>query len=119
MAAGYGLHTIVYTYTDANGCNNTASEFIFIDICTGIEDQAAAGMITATPNPSTGNITIVWPAKAGMNILMIMDVTGRILQQHSVTGETSLNIDLYEYANGMYFVRLIGNTTSDVKIVKQ
>lgn len=119
MTAGYGLHTIVYTYTDTNGCSNTASAFIFVDVCTGIDDQPIGGMISAVPNPATDNVKIAWPAEAEIKLLMIIDVTGRVLQQHSVANVTSLNVDLHEYASGMYFVRLIGNGTSDVKIVKQ
>ncbi|MFT6096236.1 MAG: hypothetical protein ACJAVQ_001141, partial [Nonlabens sp.] len=45
LAAGVGTHTITYTFTDANGCSNTASddtEVIDLDNATSVSYSAAA-----------------------------------------------------------------------------
>ena len=55
--AGVGTHTITYTYTDPNSCENFVSETILVDPCTGFNDISDLSGINLYPNPTTGLIT--------------------------------------------------------------
>lgn len=54
-AAGAGLHTIVYTFTDTNGCTDSASAQLFVDLCTGISGVfSSVSSVWIYPNPGSG-----------------------------------------------------------------
>ena len=52
--AGIGTHTITYTYTDLNNCENFADETILVDPCTGVNDITGQSGIKIYPNPTNG-----------------------------------------------------------------
>ncbi len=64
MAAGVGVHTISYTYTDGNGCVNTATDNITVFDFPNIDNVSTSdattcggneGTITVTANGGSGN----------------------------------------------------------------
>ena len=59
MAAGIGAHTIVFTFTNDNGCSNTASDtvLVFIDTCQDIATYTMSGW--GTNLPSINNEVII------------------------------------------------------------
>ena len=80
--------------------------------------KMAPGSIHATlyPNPTQDVATLEFQSeKAGIGTLLVMDMSGRILQHAKVnlnTGVQYQNIDLSGMPNGLYIVRL--NTDHDV-----
>lgn len=61
------------------------------------------------PNPATDYVTIQYPAVGGFNELRIVDVTGKIVSQQSLSSsdkETEINVALFP--EGIYFVQLRG-----------
>lgn len=103
-AAGTGTFIITYSYTDINGCTNSDSVNIFVDLCTGIQTISNDNSITIFPNPSTGKFTICNP----QNTMCDLDV-------YNVFGEKvySLNriithslINLSGQPKGIYFLQL-------------
>jgi hypothetical protein len=108
--------TTVYTVTgtDANGCVNSTSFTQSVSACTGI-DVASTGSATGViiyPNPTSGLITI--KAKADLQ-LSVYNIIGELILSTELKTET-IELDLSNQANGIYFIR-IGSLTK--KIIKQ
>ncbi len=118
-AAGTGPATIVYTYTDANGCSNTASVTVQVDVCSGVEEAGAATEpLLVFPNPATERVTLRWNSAAAE--LLVYDVTGRIISTVDVHNSRQYELDLTNYAVGVYYaVVKTGTETLRVPFVKK
>lgn len=104
-AAGLGDHIITYTFVDENGCENSAEQTIFVDACTGIQENDAA--LSLYPNPSRGIFTLT-SADALLDAkISVRNIFGAaVFQQNHVdlaSGE-SFEIKLNESASGLYYI---------------
>lgn len=64
-------------------------------------------IVTALPNPTTGNLNIIWKnANCGKGIAVITDLTGRELQRKEInlTNNGDDNIDLTALNNGLFLL---------------
>ena len=112
-AAGLGIFPVTYTYTDINGCENTASGMITVDQCLGTDENSFAGL-SVYPNPTTGLTTIEY---SGSFSYLVMDAQGRKILEGNASGKTP--IDLSEYSDGVYQVVIRTETAStNVRMVK-
>ena len=68
------------------------------------------------PNPSTGIFSIGGMQKNQENYISILDITGKVLEQHS-TEEESYQLDLTQRSAGVYLV--IINGTESIKVIKE
>ena len=68
------------------------------------------------PNPSTGIFGIGGMPKHQENIIMVLDITGKVLEQHT-TEEESYQLDLTQRTAGVYLV--IINGTESIKVIKE
>lgn len=68
------------------------------------------------PNPSTGIFGVGGMPKHQENSILVMDITGQILEQHT-TEEESYQLDLMQRSAGVYIV--IINGLESIRIVKQ
>jgi hypothetical protein len=121
LVPGLGYAQIDYSFTDVNGCSASASDSFWVDICNGIVNTDPSVMtVNAYPNPNTGIFTIeVNNPNADEIRLDIMDVEGRLIYSEQLIGVTNgytKQIDLRNYANGAYFMRV--NAKNDVKTIK-
>ena len=75
------------------------------------------------PNPTTDFITVRFQeSKAATNRFMLIDAQGKMIkqfQQANQVGENTVQIDLSNYPNGIYFLVKEGNIANGIKIVKQ
>jgi hypothetical protein len=123
QAAGMGTHLITYTYTDLNGCTNTSSSAIYVDICTGMSNASIESVIEIYPNPTNGEFNISVAAEGVKDIsLRIFDVTGRVIFERNIQRITSpvfhSVIDLKNEAEGLYYLQLaVGNEIITRKII--
>jgi hypothetical protein len=113
---GGGTYTPVYTYTDVNGCSNTAGVSIVVSECTGIAENNSATMINLYPNPNNGTFSLTLNTDATDVIVEVTDVDGRLIHTqtlNTVSAGSKNDITLNDAANGFYFVKVItdGNTT--------
>ncbi len=118
-AAGGGLQTITYSYTDGNNCTGTATQNIFVDLCTGIASVTDQGSFSLYPNPSHGSFELSFfaPAQASYE-LRITDVSGQLVHAEflkNVSGTYKKQIGLDKMAQGVYLVRLISADGSLVR----
>lgn len=99
LTAGVGTHTIIYTYTDGNGCVDTAADTINVDLCTAINEPANNNLFSIYPNPTNGPFTIVLSAEN--TEIIVTDILG---QRVIITQLTQKTIDLQIVNNGVYIV---------------
>jgi len=108
-ALGVGVYTVVYQFTDANGCSASAQRTLLVDACTGIDDLDAIGL-SVYPNPATNMLYVT--ANAGRYDIEILDAAGRLVISSGldVSNDRERAIPLDVCVNGMYAVVI---TTDD------
>ncbi|WP_341906637.1 T9SS type A sorting domain-containing protein [Fluviicola taffensis] len=111
--AGLGIYPVTYTYTDLNGCQNTASSTITVDQCLSV-DELLAGQLTVYPNPTVGLTTIELPGSFNYSVA---DAQGRIVTKGAAWDSTQL--DLTAFSDGVYqLIIQAENASTTVRIVK-
>jgi hypothetical protein len=113
-AAGVGVHTITYTFTDGNGCDGTANQTITVNDCASLSELSDISFVVM-PNPVKESFQIVSTTQVdGVDIL---DMTGRVVRQFS---EGQSNYSIQDVPSGVYVVRIQAEGTSvEQRLVKQ
>lgn len=106
--AAIGTTAIGYVYTDANGCVDTASSAITVDICLGVEDAQVAE-VNAYPNPFNDRLTLT--SKTTIEKVEVYNAAGQLLFAQQ-TNATMVELNMNEYESGVYFVRVTGGEAS-------
>jgi len=115
-----GTFNPVYSVTNATtGCSNSATTTIIVSICTGLNKNSVTSEgLHVYPNPNTGQFTVEFN-NGEVKTIEITDVTGRIILSE-VSSNDKVNVDISNYANGVYIVKLISNNSAEiVRIIKQ
>lgn len=108
--AGVGEHTISYTYTFDE---EMTCDFIITVQEPDFAENTEINNINIYPNPTTGTIFI---DNIDNVSLEIVDMLGQIIKRKSNI-KNSAEINISEYPNGTYFIRIInGNTIVNKKI---
>jgi PKD repeat protein len=102
FAAGFGTFAINYNYTDENGCSGSATQNIFVG-CAGL-DENTGNILSIYPNPTSGQFTIS-SSGAIISQINVYDEMGRLVERVS-KNENQVNIDLSQYANGIYSLEI-------------
>lgn len=111
LLLGIGNQTVTYTYTDNNGCINTATETIEVITCTGI-NEAGACLFTISPNPNNGNFELQWNDRKVANAqLNIFDVSGKLVYS-TIIDKDKTQIALGKILSGCYLLQLKTNGTT-------
>jgi hypothetical protein len=90
---------------------------ILIQNCTGIDDNNGEVPLSIYPNPSTGSFTLELNANDKVSI-RVMNIVGEVVYQ---TGQMDVNgffvktINLNNLADGVYYLRLEGDTFNKTK----
>jgi len=105
-----------------NGCGNGefSEEFeILCWVCTGIADLTKKSGVAIFPNPSNGIFTLQFNDNFGTTEVLVVNLLNEIVfENNTETGfGTSLHIDLGDYAEGIYFVKLKNEATELVRKV--
>ena len=115
LAAGIGVHTITYSYTDGNGCTNSESVDIEIVECTNSIFETSGTAFEIYPNPTNKNVHIEFD---GLFMYELMDSRGRLLLNGFA--QSSIDMDVSNFESGVYFVNVIQNQkTYTSRIIKQ
>ena len=90
------------TGTDANGCTGSTQVFAFVNICSGVEEQAGAGFnFDVYPNPNQGQFMM--KADHAMELLLINQL-GQQLQIIRLDSGNNYSQELNLQSAGVYFV---------------
>ncbi|MCX8079893.1 MAG: T9SS type A sorting domain-containing protein [Bacteroidia bacterium] len=118
--ANTGTFTPVYSYTDSStGCSNSASVTIVVSTCAGFENYELSSGIQIVPNPNNG-LFHVKISNTGFNTLRVLDLTGKVILNKNISVENSVEVNLTEFAKGMYILKIIGNEKEEnFRIIKQ
>jgi len=122
--AGPGVHTVMYTYTDGNGCANQTSDNIFVSNCVGMGEFGIAAGVNVFPNPNNGAFVLtIEHADFNEMSLEIMSVEGKLVfsdKVSNVKGTYVRRLDLTGFANGTYYLRITTDSETVIrKVVRQ
>ncbi|MDX2174682.1 MAG: T9SS type A sorting domain-containing protein [Bacteroidota bacterium] len=116
--AGTFIPTYAYTNT-VTGCSKTATTSIEVKVCAGLTSNSFDGIeLNCYPNPNNGLFTIEL-ANGIQKTIQITDLTGRVVLENT-SSEDMISVNITTLANGVYYVKVISNNSSEVlKVVKQ
>lgn len=98
--------TMSYTVTDSNGCSNTATRYMRLDFCEGINDLSALSTIHIYPDPNTGTFTLQTERSYGLSY-RISDILGKEILQGTITADQQ-PVRLPDIADGVYTITVDG-----------
>jgi PKD repeat protein len=112
--AGPGTHTLVYTYSDENGCENSAEQTVMVDACTGLPENAGVRIMTL-PNPTQGSFKLAIMGMEDIVNVRIINANGKTVYQKEnieVNGNYNTMIDLSGNTSGIYYITVQGNNST-------
>lgn len=116
IAAGIGNHLITYTYTDANGCTDSASTTIIVEASTSIFENPNHLLIDISPNPNNGAFSVtIFSMMIDQIELTCFNVLGEKVYEknwNGISGNLKSDIDLTSFASGIYLIRIVANFKS-------
>ncbi len=119
--AGIGIHTITYTYTDPNLCENSAENTIQVTQFTDITGNTFSTGINIQPNPNNGNFNLVINLQevTTVNLKVYSSLNEVVYELNDIVTDQKLtrNIDLSNYSAGIYYVHLTSPTNQWVNKV--
>ena len=106
--AGLGPVLVSYQVVDGSGCTSTASDTIYVNVCTSAAPPASKSTFQLHPNPSTGRLALTASDWQGGHLdLQLYNAWGQ--QVHSARlreGDAELQLD--HLPAGMYVAALSG-----------
>ena len=111
-SAGVGLHTAIYSYTDANGCEGITSVNVQVNACVGLAENILANGVSVYPNPNNGSFTLGVNANVAELTIKITDMQGRVVYasvDKNVNAGFVKQISLDTQSSGMYLMHIIAN----------
>lgn len=114
-AAGVGTHSILYTYTDGNGCSATTQQALVVDACAAINEHALVN-ISIYPNPTSGMLQV--KGSDSYEKITVLDLSGRkVLETKRVPSDT---YDLNNIPTGVYLVKVSSvNNEQTFRVIKR
>lgn len=110
---GTGSHTVTYSYTDANGCTNTAGAIIVVDACASI-DENTTPVFSIVPNPISDNLNIIVEGEFSYTIF---DSKGKKVANGQ--GNSSTKVNTTQFESGVYLINVTTeNQTQTQRVIK-
>jgi hypothetical protein len=104
--AGTGTHTIVYIYSDGNGCMNAICQSVVVSQFVALEEHKMGnGEMAVYPNPGNGKYTLTFDGHDQAVKIRVMNSLGQVIYIEShdqYKGMYNKTIDLSQFANGVY-----------------
>ena len=115
LTLGTGIYPITYAYTDANSCNNSTVESIFVAVCTSVDELSKNTSWTVFPNPSENEFTIY--SNETNNEIWVTDLLGKIIIQ-KMYNQTNVNIQIAESGVYILFMKTSNVVSQKILVVK-
>ncbi len=118
--SGTGTFNIMYNYTDANNCSNSASQPASVSLCTGIVESFNASAISIYPNPAKDVVFVNLNTLSLDNTTIeLYDAIGKLVVSQKVVDAIS-TLSLSDLSKGIYSIRIIADSHQVVKrIIKE
>ena len=94
------IDTVVYLFVDSNGCSGHAENYIFLNVCEGVNEINSTEPIRLYPNPNAGIFTLETVRSINSDYT-IYDLLGKVVQQQSIISDKQL-IYLSDAQDGIY-----------------
>lgn len=119
-----GTHTyycVSQNYVDVagDGLVDVMANFsvkFFADLSVGVNETVTGHSFAVYPNPATDELFISLPENFGHQVLSILDLTGRVLQQIETGNQQQMTINVSALPSGLLLIQGKGYTQ---KIIKQ
>jgi len=98
----YGIYYVLVT--DANGC--TAESNSFEDIGTGVGQVSSGIALSIYPNPFKKETTVDFGRVVKTVSIKVVDVFGKLIEEHSVTNTDKHILKRENKASGIYFIEI-------------
>jgi hypothetical protein len=114
---GFEIRTLNLIITNSQGCSFYDTVTIVFDFasCSGVFEAKENSILKAYPNPTTGEITVEFPADFELEKLEVLDIQGRMIRTFPVAGSSKesklMTIDLSDEPEGVYFLRAARDRT--------
>ena len=111
-SAGLGLHTAIYSYTDANGCEGITSVNVQVNACVGLAENILANGVSVYPNPNSGTFIVSANVNVNELTLEMLDLQGRVVFssiENNIQSGFTKQINMENVANGVYMLRITTN----------
>jgi hypothetical protein len=119
-AAGAGVHTITYSFTTQAGCTGVATDDIYVDDCSGVNEIDGIAL-NIYPNPSDDVINIQIAGGVPQD-LRIYNSIGDLVYAGKGNISGSMNaIDVADFASGVYQVVVVpqkGNAVTAQLVIR-
>ncbi len=116
--AGFGLHTVVYTYTDNDSCTNTATLIMTVNACVGINETENGNLFSVFPNPAKNQINIKADATLIGSIYTVFDNLGKKVLEGKIISENTI-VELENLSGGVYLLSIGDNLKQTFKVIKE
>jgi hypothetical protein len=101
-----GNYPVTYTFTGANGCSNTDVVVVKVDLCTGTDDLALAG-VSVFPNPTDDVLNVRLPEiLAEPAQLALFNTAGQLVLEDTNGVENLRTLDVSQLPAGLYLLRV-------------
>lgn len=121
--AGAGIHTITYTYTNSEACDNFATETIEVISTIGIDDIDNAINFNIYPNPNNGKlfIDINSISQKDLSITFYNQLGMLVLKENIQVSDTvKKEFNIENFTQGVYYISITGDKLKYVrKIIVQ
>lgn len=115
--------TTVYsvTATHPQGCRTTVTTTLTVQNCAGVNEKSIADNTLIYPNPTNGLVNVTLAPGLNNCTIEIYDITGRLVKS-TLINQSQSNIDLKDFANGLYTYKVKSAAKTVIKegkIVKE
>lgn len=117
--AGIGTQSLTYTYVDTNGCSGTAEISIVVNACVGITEQGTLNGLQVYPNPTQGELNLVFAQQYNRIALRITQINGQLVHSEQFNGTDRATLTVSELPSGIYFMTITADEqTRTIKFVR-
>lgn len=119
-----GMYIITYTDSTRFGCKKSATDTVYVVVCTGVENIGDNNAVSLYPNPANNLLSLEVNEKVTGNVgVIITDVTGRVVSNQKdmnlIEGKT-MSLNISGIASGIYFMEVTaGQVQYYAKFIKQ
>lgn len=114
-----GVTTVKYIVADTSGNLDSCTFNVEILTCVGINENQDLQGIDIFPNPATDFVTVQVNENYSSLNVSLTSIEGKVVFQQTNMTEKTLKIDISNFDNGVYFLKVTNGTKSnDYKIIK-
>jgi hypothetical protein len=120
-AAVYPSVSTTYTVNgQTTGCSGSTNIMVSVSPCTGVEKQNTGSIFLVYPNPTDGELRLTFNGKYTGKIT-VYDALGREVITQDFSSTEYINLNLSEYAKGIYVLKFssFGAADSFIKVLRQ